>query len=93
MKIGTFINHGTIIEIESVQTMNLSVDKGQVCIGEQSLQEFVDSHVVEAVQEGDADAQEDAPSEAEPPTGGFQRGSTEGQRYQDAARCGAVADA
>ena len=66
MKIGTFINHGTIIEIESVQTMNLSVDKGQVCIGEQSLQEFVDSHVVEAVQEGDADAQEDAPSEAEP---------------------------
>lgn len=63
MKIGTFINHGTIIEIESVQTMNLSVDKGQVCIGNQSLQEFVDSHVAEAVQEGDADVQEDAPSE------------------------------
>lgn len=43
MKIGTFINHGTIIEIESIQTMNLSVDKGQVCIGEQSLQDFVRS--------------------------------------------------
>ena len=71
MKIGTFINHGTIIEIESVQTMNLSVDKGQVCIGDQSLQEFVDSHVVEAVQEGDADAQEDALSEAEPPQEDF----------------------
>ena len=71
MKIGTFINHGTIIEIESVQTMNLSVDKGQVCIGEQNLQvqEFVDSHVVEAVQEGDA--LEDAPSEAEPPQEDF----------------------
>lgn len=41
MKIGTFINHGTIIEIESVQTMNLSVDKGQVCIGGQDLQDFV----------------------------------------------------
>ena len=65
MKIGTFINHGTIIEIESVQTMNLSVDKGQVCIGDQSLQEFVDSHVVEAVQEGDT--LEDALSEAESP--------------------------
>lgn len=49
MKIGTFINHGTIIEIESVQTMNLSVDKGQVCIGDQSLQEFVDSHVAETI--------------------------------------------
>ena len=71
MKIGTFINHGTIIEIESVQTMNLSVDKGQVCIGEQSLQEFVGSHVVEAVQEEDADAPEDAPSEAEPPREDF----------------------
>ena len=69
MKIGTFINHGTIIEIESVQTMNLSVDKGQVCIGEQSLQEFVDSHVVEAVQEGDA--LEDALSEAESPQEDF----------------------
>ena len=69
MKIGTFINHGTIIEIESVQTMNLSVDKGQVCIGEQSLQEFVDSHVVEAVQEGNA--LEDVPSEAEPPREDF----------------------
>ena len=52
MKIGTFINHGTIIEIESVQTMNLSVDKGQVCIGEQSLQEFVSSHAPGGVQEG-----------------------------------------
>ena len=34
MKIGTFINHGTIIEIESVQTMNLRVDRGEICIGE-----------------------------------------------------------
>ena len=69
MKIGTFINHGTIIEIESVQTMNLSVDKGQVCIGEQSLQEFVSSHAPEGVQE--RDALEDAPSEAEPPREDF----------------------
>jgi len=69
MKIGTFINHGTIIEIESVQTMNLSVDKGQVCIGEQSLQEFVSSHAPEGVQEGDT--LEDAPSEAEPPQEDF----------------------
>ena len=69
MKIGTFINHGTIIEIESVQTMNLSVDKGQVCIGEQSLQEFVGSHAPEGVSEGDA--LEDAPSEAEPPQEDF----------------------
>ena len=65
MKIGTFINHGTIIEIESVQTMNLSVDKGQVCIGEQSLQEFVSSHAPEG------DALEDAPSEAESPREDF----------------------
>ena len=69
MKIGTFINHGTIIEIESVQTMNLSVDKGQVCIGEQSLREFVSSHAPEGVQE--RDALEDAPSEAEPPREDF----------------------
>lgn len=41
MKIGTFINHGTIIEIESIQTMNLSVDKGQVRIGGQGLDEFI----------------------------------------------------
>ena len=69
MKIGTFINHGTIIEIESVQTMNLSVDKGQVCIGEQSLQEFVSSHAPEEVQE--RDTLEDALSEAEPPQKDF----------------------
>ncbi|MBQ4525920.1 MAG: hypothetical protein IJA00_07625 [Bacteroidaceae bacterium] len=69
MKIGTFINHGTIIEIESVQTMNLSVDKGQVCIGEQSLQEFVSSHAPGGVQEGDT--LEDALSEAEPPQEDF----------------------
>ena len=69
MKIGTFINHGTIIEIESVQTMNLSVDKGQVCIGEQSLQEFVSSHAPEGVQE--RDTLEDAPSETEPPREDF----------------------
>lgn len=41
MKIGTFINHGTIIEIESVQTMNLSVDRGQVRIDDKPLEEFV----------------------------------------------------
>lgn len=41
MKIGTFINHGTVIEIESVQTMNLSVDKGEVRIGDKPLEEFV----------------------------------------------------
>ncbi len=55
MKIGTFINHGTIIEIESVQTMNLSVDKGQVCIGDQSLSDFVRSATTqqEAASEGE----------------------------------------
>lgn len=40
MKIGTFINHGTVIEIESVQTMNLSVDKGEVRIGGKPMEEF-----------------------------------------------------
>lgn len=57
MKIGTFINHGTIIEIESVQTMNLSVDKGQVCIGDQSLSDFVRSAATqqEAASEGEED--------------------------------------
>ena len=30
MKIETFINNGTVVEIESVQTMNLHIDKGQV---------------------------------------------------------------
>ena len=37
MKIGTFINHGTVVEIESVQTMNLHIDKGQVYFGENGL--------------------------------------------------------
>ena len=41
MKIGTFINHGTVVEIESVQTMNLHIDKGQVCFGENGLQEVI----------------------------------------------------
>ena len=44
MKIGTFINHGTVVEIESVQTMNLHIDKGQVSFGENGLQEFIASH-------------------------------------------------
>jgi hypothetical protein len=43
MKIGTFINHGTVVEIESVQTMNLHIDKGQVCFGENGLQEVIHS--------------------------------------------------
>ena len=43
MKIGTFINHGTVVEIESVQTMNLHIDKGQVCFGEHGLQEVIRS--------------------------------------------------
>ena len=43
MKIGTFINHGTVVEIESVQTMNLHIDKGQVCFGENGLQEVIRS--------------------------------------------------
>lgn len=54
MKIGTFVNHGTIIEIENVQTMHLSVDKGQVCIGDQSLSDFVQSATTQqAVSEGE----------------------------------------
>ena len=48
MKIGTFINHGTIIEIESVQTMNLHVDRGEICIGEKDLKDGVSSHDAEA---------------------------------------------
>ena len=43
MKIGTFINHGTVVEIESVQTLNLHIDKGQVCFGENGLQEVIRS--------------------------------------------------
>ena len=48
MKIGTFINHGTVVEIESVQTMNLHIDKGQVCFGENGLQEVIAADVAEA---------------------------------------------
>lgn len=48
MKIGTFINHGTVVEIESVQTMNLHIDKGQVCFGENGLQEVIAGDVAEA---------------------------------------------
>ena len=51
MKIGTFINHGTVVEIESVQTMNLHIDKGQVSFGEHGLQEFIASHT--AAEEAD----------------------------------------
>lgn len=47
MKIGTFINHGTVVEIESVQTMNLHIDKGQVCFGEHGLQEVIAADVAE----------------------------------------------
>ena len=47
MKIGTFINHGTVVEIESVQTMNLHIDKGQVCFGENGLQEVIAAHTAE----------------------------------------------
>ena len=48
MKIGTFINHGTVVEIESVQTMNLHIDKGQVCFGEHGLQEVIAADVADA---------------------------------------------
>jgi len=48
MKIGTFINHGTVIEIESVQTMNLSVEKGEVCIGGKPMEEFVRTESLDA---------------------------------------------
>ena len=44
MKIGTFNNNGTVVEIESVQTMNLHLDQGQVSFGEHVLQEFISSH-------------------------------------------------
>ena len=47
MKIGTFNNHGTVVEIESVQTMNLHIDKGQVCFGENGLQEVIASQTAE----------------------------------------------
>ena len=48
MKIETFINHGTVVEIESVQTMNLHIDKGQVCFGEHGLQEVIAADVASA---------------------------------------------
>ena len=48
MKIETFINHGTVVEIESVQTMNLHIDKGQVCFGEHGLQEVIAADVAES---------------------------------------------
>ena len=48
MKIETFINHGTVVAIESVQTMNLHIDKGQVCFGEHGLQEVIAADVAEA---------------------------------------------
>ena len=57
MKIGTFINHGTVVEIESVQTMNLHIDKGQVCFGEHGLQEVIASQTAEE----DLDAPEELP--------------------------------
>ena len=56
MKIGTFINHGTVVEIESVQTMNLHIDKGQVCFGENGLQESIASHTA-AAEDTDATAE------------------------------------
>ena len=43
MKIGTFINHGTMIEITGNQTVNLSVDKGQVRIGDRDVEDFIPS--------------------------------------------------
>ena len=58
MKIGTFINHGTVVEIESVQTMNLHIDKGQVCFGEHDLQEVIAADVAEA--EADATVEQTA---------------------------------
>ena len=54
MKIGTFINHGTVVEIESVQTMNLHIDKGQVCFGEHGLQEVIAAHTAEEDTDGTA---------------------------------------
>ena len=60
MKIGTFINHGTVVEIESVQTMNLHIDKGQVSFGEHGLQEFIASHTA-ATEEEDTDATAELP--------------------------------
>ena len=60
MKIETFINHGTVVEIESVQTMNLNIDKGQVSFGEHGLQEVIASHTAAAVEE-DTDATAELP--------------------------------
>ena len=54
MKIGTFINHGTVVEIESVQTMNLHIDKGQVCFGENGLQEVIAAHTAAEDTDGTA---------------------------------------
>lgn len=67
MKIETFINHGTVIEIESVQTMNLSVDKGEVHIAGRPLQEFVRdaaSHASAEATEGPAETDGNEPSGA-----------------------------
>ena len=55
MKIGTFINHGTVVEIESVQTMNLHIDKGQVSFGENGLQEVIAAHTAEEDTDGTAE--------------------------------------
>ena len=57
MKIGTFNNHGTVVEIESVQTMNLHIDKGQVSFGEHGLQEFIASHTAAAEEDTDRTAE------------------------------------
>lgn len=63
MKIGTFINHGTIIEIESIQTMNLSVDRGQVRIGDKDLKDFV--HTASVPEDETAKHEDAAVKEAE----------------------------
>ena len=51
MKIGTFINHGTMIEITGNQTVNLSVDKGQVRIGDRDVRDFLPAQSAEGVAE------------------------------------------
>jgi hypothetical protein len=48
-----------VVEIESVQTMNLHIDKGQVCFGEHGLQEVIASQAGE--KEEDTDVRPELP--------------------------------
>lgn len=64
MKIGTFINHGTMIEITGNQTVNLHIDKGEVRIGKNG------SDTPSAETSAEDDMEEEAPTSEEPADAG-----------------------